>query len=149
MYFYIYKITLTAGSLKDHYYIGQHTTNDLDDNYKGSGKIIKIYYKKHPDDYIKEILCFCNGNEELNQKEFEYIGDRYKTDHMCLNLMMGGVHPVKPTNGTNGYRHTEEAKKRISDFAKEHNPMRRSVGIINTYTNEKHMFDSVGIVQDF
>ena len=46
-YYYTYKITCLKGSLKGHYYYGQHTTDNLDDGYCGNGIIIKKYYKKY------------------------------------------------------------------------------------------------------
>lgn len=92
-YYYIYKITCTAGSFKDHYYIGQHKTTDLDDGYKGSGTLIINYYKKYPDNYIKEILCYCKDEKELNEREDFYVGDLYKADPLCLNLCAGGHQP--------------------------------------------------------
>lgn len=64
-YRYIYKITCTAGSFKGKFYYGQHTTENLDDGYKGSGRKINDYYKKYPNDYIKEIISFHNSQEEL------------------------------------------------------------------------------------
>ena len=67
IYRYIYKITCTAGSFKGKFYYGQHTTDDLDDNYKGSGKLIYDYYQKYPNDYVNEIISFHNSKEELNQ----------------------------------------------------------------------------------
>ena len=71
IYRYIYKITCTAGSFKDKFYFGQHTTDNLDDGYKGSGRKIGNYYKKHPNDYIKEIISFYNSQEELNKAEYD------------------------------------------------------------------------------
>ena len=59
-YRYIYKITCTAGTFKDKFYFGQHTTDNLDDNYTGSGRKITNYIKKHPNDYVKEIIAFYN-----------------------------------------------------------------------------------------
>ena len=93
-YYYIYKITILTGRLKDHYYIGQHETNNLDDGYRGSGARIKRWYKSKERiegiNYIKEILCFCNSWEEMQIKEDEYIGDKYNTDILCLNEQQGG-----------------------------------------------------------
>lgn len=95
VYYYVYKITCTAGSFKDHYYIGQHKCHCLpeEDPYKGSGVMIKKYYQKYPHDYIKEILCLCKDADDLNQKEAEFIGDLYKTDQLCLNRRAGGGQP--------------------------------------------------------
>lgn len=89
-YYYIYKITCTKGSYKDKFYFGQHTTTDLNDEYKGSGKLLQNYYKKYPEDYIKEIICFCNNNDELNKKEYDIIHP-WLNNEMCLNLMEGGT----------------------------------------------------------
>lgn len=93
-FYYTYKITLLKGSLAGHYYYGQHRTNNLNDGYAGSGKVIKDYFKKYDkiehQTYIKEIISFYNSLEELNKAEFELIGDKYNTDPLCLNLKAGG-----------------------------------------------------------
>lgn len=91
---YTYRITLLKGSLKSCYYLGQHITDDLNDGYRGSGRIVRDYYKKYDaiEDvtYTKDILGFYKNQEELNQAEYELIGDLYKTDPKCLNLRAGG-----------------------------------------------------------
>lgn len=107
-YFYIYKITLTEGKLKDHYYIGQHKTNNLNDGYKGSGTIVKDYYKKHPNGYKKEILEWCGNEVDMNYYEDYFVGDKYKTDPMCLN--------IKPGGNKAGY--SEETRKKLSEANK-------------------------------
>lgn len=88
-YRYIYKITCTAGTFKDKFYFGQHTTDNLDDNYTGSGRKITNYIKKHPNDYVKEIIAFYNTQEELNQAEYDIILP-WLNNKMCLNLKEGG-----------------------------------------------------------
>ena len=88
-YYYIYKITCTKGSFKDKFYFGQHTTTNLDDGYKGSGKKLQNYYKTYPNDYIKEIICFCNDSDELGKKEYEIIHP-WINNEMCLNIVEGG-----------------------------------------------------------
>ena len=81
-------------SLKDHYYYGQHTTDNLDDGYYGSGTILLNYYNKYGAienvTYTKTIIDFYSNSTELNQAEYELIGDKYETDPMCLNLIAGG-----------------------------------------------------------
>lgn len=89
-YRYIYKITCTNGSLKNHFYYGKHTTKNINDNYKGSGVLLKDYYKTYPNDYIKEIISFYNTPSELNKAEFDIINSVLGTE-MCLNLNIGGA----------------------------------------------------------
>lgn len=117
-YYYVYKITCTSGSLKDSYYIGQHKTNNINDGYKGSGTLIRNYFKKFPNDYIKEILCFCNNVDELNEMEKFYIGNLYKTDDLCINLVAGGTYGEI----------SDEGKRRIGETSsirmKNDNPMK-------------------------
>ena len=66
-YYYIYKITnLINGKM----YIGQHMTNNLDDGYMGSGKLIKRAIKKYGvENFKKEIQGFYEDMEELNYME--------------------------------------------------------------------------------
>ena len=42
---FIYKITCLCGDYKGKYYIGQHTTDDINDGYAGSGAKINEYSK--------------------------------------------------------------------------------------------------------
>lgn len=131
-YKYCYKITLTQGSLKDHFYFGQHQTNNLDDGYKGRGRKVIDYYKKYPNDFKKEIVGFCNTTEELNKLEYDLIHP-YLNDPMCLNLIDGGrvntmseecrnkistSHKGKQT-WMKGKKHTDATKQRISNIIKE------------------------------
>lgn len=94
MYHYIYKITILCGTNKGRYYIGKHTTDNLDDGYAGSGLVVLRHYKKYGKiegvTFKKEILEF-NESESLNTKrEREIIADKWDTDENCLNLRNGG-----------------------------------------------------------
>lgn len=91
IYRYIYKITCTAGSFKDKFYFGQHTTNNLDDNYIGSGRKLLSYLKKYPNDYVKEIISFHNTEDELNKAEYDIIHP-WLGNEMCLNIQEGGYY---------------------------------------------------------
>lgn len=122
MIHYIYKITCLCGSLKDHYYIGKHTTRNINDGYAGSGIAINAYYKKYGkikgETYIKEILEYNNDTDTNSIREKEIIGNLWKEDPMCLNLMEGGK-----SSGMKGKTHSEEWKAKMKGkLAKENNP---------------------------
>lgn len=105
-YYYTYKITCTEGSFKGKFYFGQHSTNNLDDGYKGSGTLLKKYYKKYSNGYIKEILAFYDNQEDLNKAERDLIRP-YIDDENCLNISIGG------TGGDTYTYQTEERKQEI------------------------------------
>ena len=90
-YYYTYLIVLTNpnSGLFGKVYFGQHRTNNLEDNYIGSGKILYNYIKKHPNDYYKEIIRFYNNQEELNKAEYELIHPHLNKEY-CINLVEGG-----------------------------------------------------------
>lgn len=108
IYRYIYKITCTAGSFKNKYYYGKHTTENLDDHYKGSGKKLWHYYKKHPNDYIKEIIAYYDTEDELNKAEYDIIHP-HLGNKMCLNMVDGG------SGGNCWLYKTEEEKKQFAE----------------------------------
>ena len=87
---YIYKIICLQGEYKNKYYIGKHKTENIDDNYTGSGTNICEYYKQYGkiegETYIKEILAYAETDDELTKLEKQYIGDKNRTDDNCLNI---------------------------------------------------------------
>jgi hypothetical protein len=56
-YHYIYKTTC---QVTDKFYVGMHSTNNLEDGYLGSGKILGYSIAKHGrENHKREILEFC------------------------------------------------------------------------------------------
>lgn len=85
MTFYgIYKITnLLNGKM----YIGQHTTEDLDDGYMGSGKVIKQAVKKYGvENFRKEWIMFCEDAEDLNYWERVFVDETWVLRSDTYNL---------------------------------------------------------------
>lgn len=93
-YRYIYKITCLCGDWKGKYYIGQHTTKNLNDGYAGSGVRINEYYSKYRksiNTYRKEILAYADTQQELDKLEAKYVNNKLGKKK-CLNIDFGGLH---------------------------------------------------------
>lgn len=87
-YHYIYKITCLKNGK---YYIGMHSTDNLEDGYMGGGKRIKNSVKKHGKDaHRKEILEFFENREDLVNREIQLINEELLNDPMCMNIVLGG-----------------------------------------------------------
>lgn len=88
-YHYIYKITRLDESGR--YYIGMHSTDDLEDGYFGSGKLITRSINKHgKEKHQKEILEFLPSREALKLREKELVNKELLEDKRCMNLKLGG-----------------------------------------------------------
>ena len=87
---YIYKITRVDGK----YYIGMHSTDDLDDGYFGSGQRLWHSINYHgKDKHTKEILEFLPSRKELKTRERELVNEETLRDPGCMNLAIGGGGP--------------------------------------------------------
>lgn len=88
VYYGLYKITnLVNGKM----YIGQHVTDNLDDGYMGSGKLIKLAIKKYGvDNFRKEWLGFYEDANELDYMERVFVDDTWVSRSDTHNLSIGG-----------------------------------------------------------
>lgn len=118
MTFYgIYKITnLLNGKM----YIGQHKTDNLDDGYMGSGKVIKQAVKKYGvENFRKEWIMFCEDAEELNYWEQVFVDETWVMRSDTYNLQTGGTKYIGcRTSWCKGKHLSEETKKKISQSVK-------------------------------
>lgn len=64
------------------YYVGRHSTNNLDDGYMGSGKWVRSIKDKST--LTKHIIAFYDNVEKLKIAEQELI-DKYWDDEYCKN----------------------------------------------------------------
>lgn len=88
-YYLIYKTTnLVNGKI----YIGKHETDNLNDGYLGSGKLLKRAIEKYGEENFKrEILFECSTREEMNAKESELVNEEFLKRDDVYNLKQGGV----------------------------------------------------------
>lgn len=103
---FIYKTTcLPTGK----WYVGMHSTNDLDDGYLGSGTHLQRSIKKYGSDaHTREILEHLPDRERLVEREQELVTREMLSDPLCMNLRTGG------TGNIPGAKASEETAKRIS-----------------------------------
>lgn len=87
-YHYIYRITC---SITGRYYIGMHSTDDLEDGYMGSGKRLRYSINKHGiDNHSKEIIEFTDDRSSLKKREADLVNEDVIKDDLCMNLKLGG-----------------------------------------------------------
>lgn len=104
---YVYKTTCL---ITNRFYIGIHSTDNVNDGYIGSGTILWFSIRKHgKTNHIREILEFLPDRKTLNEKEIELIA-QHKNDPLCMNIAKGG----EWFNST----HSEQSKAKISEKLK-------------------------------
>jgi hypothetical protein len=87
-YHYIYQTTCLATGK---FYVGMHSTDDIDDGYLGSGKILGYSRKKYGDqNHKKEIVEMCFSREALKLREKEIVNEQMLADPLNINLKYGG-----------------------------------------------------------
>lgn len=139
-YYTIYKVTNTVNNKV---YIGAHSTYNLDDGYVGSGKLLKKAVKKYGEGSFKrEILFFCNSEEEMYVAERKLVDKQFVESKRTYNLKMGGeggcglgethpnYHRVVSRSTRNkmrikaiGRHHSEETKQMLREMnTGENNP---------------------------
>lgn len=103
MIHYIYKIIFLCGTPEGRYYIGKRSTDRYDnweeDPYGGSGTFCYNYFAKYGKvlgkTYLKQCLEETNSFEENIVREEYWIGDLYKLDPLCMNIIKGGGGPTE------------------------------------------------------
>ena len=158
-YHFIYHIRILVGSKKNYFYVGMHSTNNIDDGYCGSGKrvsdIIDSYKKRGYKDneiYERTILTFATSRKEVIELESIYVDKNILLNEFSLNDKTGGNQCIefsaetckKISKAAKGRKVSEETKKKISKGHKgkklsketkqkmsENNPMK------NTLNREK------------
>lgn len=86
---YIYKTTCLV---TNRYYVGMHSTNNLNDGYLGSGRRLRYSIRKYGiENHKKEILLFFENRELLIEGEINFITNEMINDPNCMNLRGGGT----------------------------------------------------------
>ena len=102
---YVYIIT---NIINEKQYVGDHSTNNLDDGYLGSGSVLKKSFKKYgKENFKKEILEFFNSKEESYSAQEKYINHFNTLVPLGYNISPKGGYGI-PDSMLN-----EETKRKI------------------------------------
>lgn len=88
-HFYIlYKI---VNKLNNKFYIGVHKTNDINDEYYGSGNLIKAAVQKYGiENFDKKILQIFTNSKEAFAEEKKLVNHALIKNKNCYNIKEGG-----------------------------------------------------------
>lgn len=114
MKYTIYKIT---NKVNGKIYVGKHQTKDPNDNYMGSGKLLRRAQTKYGiENFTKEILYVFDTEEHMNAKERELVTEEFCLREDTYNICVGGQGGFSYINanglgGTLGMKQNENTKK--------------------------------------
>lgn len=148
-YGYIYKTTFPNGKI----YVGQsHKNIEFNPKYHGSGIIVVKFLKTHNENELTtELIEWCYSKEELDVREIYWIKELNTLIPNGYNISEGGeggnlgeavnikFKELNKTNRMHGKNHTEEAKKKMSEKAKnrDYSYMNNYIWITNGKNNKK------------
>jgi hypothetical protein len=109
-YYYLYQI---LNKLNNKIYVGVHKTDNLNDGYMGSGKILNRAIKKHGiENFKKDILIYFDTAEEMFAKEKEIVTDEFLLREDTYNLRRGGSGGFDYINKNIEFRKSKNRKAR-------------------------------------
>jgi len=87
-YYYIYK---TTNIINQKYYIGMHSTSNINDGYIGSGIVLWRSIRKYGKENFKtEILEYLLDRKTMFNREKEIVNEELLKDPLCMNIVIGG-----------------------------------------------------------
>lgn len=88
-YNYLYKITNLQNNK---IYIGMHSTNNINDGYMGSSKILNQSIRKNGiENFKKEILGYYPDRDSLREAESEIVNEEFIARSDTYNISLGGL----------------------------------------------------------
>lgn len=87
-YHYIYK---TTNLKNEKFYVGMHSTDNLNDGYLGSGIRLRRSIRRNGIENFKiEYLEFFDNRKDLSDRESQLVNEDLLKDPLCMNLVYGG-----------------------------------------------------------
>lgn len=130
MFYLIYKTTnLINGKI----YIGSHKTENIEDDYIGSGKrLLRAIEKYGIENFSKEILHIFETPNEMYAKEKELVNEEFVSRYDTYNMKIGGYGGWDHVDNTNR-EFDEKTRLKMSRSAKI-----RQTGESNSFYGKTH-----------
>ena len=123
MKYIVYKIT---NNINSKIYIGAHKTENVDDNYMGSGMLLKKAISKYGiENFSKEVLEIFENSEDMFNMESILVNKEFINSNETYNIKEGGYggfdHISKETRhrlgseNFKGKQHSDVTKKKIGE----------------------------------
>ena len=85
----------TKNMINGKLYIGRHSTDNLNDEYIGSGKNLKRAILKYgKNNFAIEVLCFFDTLDDLIKEEEFIVDDTWCLNKNTYNIVKGGSNPI-------------------------------------------------------
>jgi len=135
----------TTNLLNGRYYVGLHSTNNVDDKYIGSGTRLWHEVKKYGQgNFKREILEFLPSRQELKARERSVVNEEMLKDPLCMNLKLGGEGGWDHIGGANltspkflEYKNSDRLLQNLRHATNCLTPESRSIGSKKTWTNNR------------
>lgn len=130
-----YTVYQTTNLINKKIYVGFHSTDFIEDDYYGSGKLIKRAILKYGNEnFKKEILFTFDNRNEAELKEAEIVDIDFVLREDTYNLSLGGNVCILygENNGFYGKKHTSETLAKIQ-ASRNDTFESRGYGVLNKF----------------
>lgn len=133
-----YLIYQTTNLVNGKIYIGKHETTDIEDNYFGSGNLIRAAIKKYGlENFVKTILFELQNEEEMNLLEKMVVTEEFCKREDVYNIKVGGEGGWdyinnKPTRHQHALNSGNATKKSYHELNE-----RKRQGILSEYDKQR------------
>lgn len=132
-YYFVYE---TINLINGKKYIGYHKTQDLNDGYLGSGKILTQAIKKYGvESFKRKIIKFFNNPAEALEYEKKLVTEEIIKSNQYYNIMPGGQggDAIGSFSRNYGIKKSKSHRKKLSESRKG-----RFIGELNPFYGKTH-----------